>query len=585
VWAAWTQAAQGRPGITPAISSVSALASAPPGIDRVVLVPDVDLRSDPYGLWNDLDGAPEATVAIALDRYVRAVSDAIPGGLSLVELDPGGSLSREGLAAAVARAGHPRLAMRDPASPARTVPLAAGTLQGSAPSPLGGVDEALTAALDTLKFFGHRPGVKVTTMPDPGSRRRWWALLPEYGRYHHEFGTQNETGTFEWLEVRPELVISALLKSLVQPGFEMVPKILGFRELAPMHIKWVRCRYHFRADTFAMVWEAIVRATYDQEWMVDLMQRVRASYRYLEEVLRLFPQTDRELAAVSGERIVALLTAWWPRWVEFFSLCWFIQAQGDDIAYPFVEETVANNLASIGEPPPEKAWPGVADLIAPTTPVMSGEYMADVGRLREALLAAGLTSREQAEAALASGSQPDVAAVVDRHLERWHWMRDRDLLFEPWDTPGRVIETALKTEPHRVTPYAENLQRNLFALSFHFDLAHRTGRAAALNHHARFLHDLNVERENHHILWLKFSYPLRRLFLEVERRLVEVGSLRPGDVFFLQAPELIEAAGLLPEPLPAELVARVQNRRTGYLVEARLAPPDGPAPVDEDDYY
>ena len=24
-------------------------------------------------------------------------------------------------------------------------------------------------------------------------------------------------------------------------------------------------------------------------------------------------------------------------------------------------------------------------------------------------------------------------------------MRDRDLLFEPWDTAGRVIETALKT--------------------------------------------------------------------------------------------------------------------------------------------
>ena len=283
--------------------------------------------------------------------------------------------------------------------------------------------------------------------------------------------------------------------------------------------------------------------------------------------------------------MVALITSWWPRWVEFFALCWFIQAQGDDISYPFVQETVAANLASIVDPPAGVAWPGVADLIAPTTPVMSGAYMADVGHLREALLAAGLVSVVEAEAALARGEHEDLASALDAHLRKWHWMRDRDLLFEPWDTPGRVIETALKTEPHTATSYGENLDRNLFALSFHVDLAQRIGRAAALNHHARFLHDLNVERENHHLLWLKFSYPLRRVLLEVERRLIEAGGLAPGDVFFLQAPELIEGAGRLPEPLSEEVVAKVKNRRIGYLVEARLAREGVEPPVEEDDYY
>jgi hypothetical protein len=102
---------------------------------------------------------------------------------------------------------------------------------------------------------------------------------------------------------------------------------------------------------------------------------------------------------------------------------------------------------------------------------------------------------------------------------------------------------------------------------------------------ARFLHDLNVERENHHVLWLKYSYPLRRVVLEVERRLAEAGSLRPGDVFFLQAPELIDAARHLPAPLPQDLVARVRNRRLGYLLESRLADPGAPTAADEDDYY
>jgi hypothetical protein len=171
------------------------------------------------------------------------------------------------------------------------------------------------------------------------------------------------------------------------------------------------------------------------------------------------------------------------------------------------------------------------------------------------------------------------------HLRKWHWMRDRDLLFEPWDSRGGVIETALKTEPHAVMPYKLNLQRNILALSFHFDLAHSSGRALGLNYAARFVHDLNVERENHHLLWLKYSYPLRQLVVEIERRLVAAGSLDKGDVFFLQAPELIEAARNLPAPLTPDLVSKAKNRRRGYLIEARLANADAEPALPEDDYY
>jgi hypothetical protein len=211
--------------------------------------------------------------------------------------------------------------------------------------------------------------------------------------------------------------------------------------------------------------------------------------------------------------------------------------------------------------------------------------MADVARLREALLAAGLCNREEAESALDAGNYPEIASKVTEHLRKWRWMRDRDLLFEPWDTRSRVIETALKTDPHAVVPYELNLERNILALSLHFDLAHRSGRALGLNHAARFVHDLNVERENHHVLWLKYSYPLRQLAVEIERRLIAAGSLEQGDIFFLQAPELIEAARNLPAPLPPDLASKVKNRRKGYLIEARLVNSDVGAALPEDDYY
>jgi phosphohistidine swiveling domain-containing protein len=605
IWSGWMDATRERPDLLPIVSTAEALKAMPPGVTTVVLVPDLDLRTNRHGLWNDLEALHPDLRQEALDSYITEVAGIVSKQAnSKLYLLPLGSLPRHELREAMAREANPVVSLYDPERAAfpllfdpgaawpdgpAAVPLgsASAILAGAATTrqKIGGMEEAEAAALDTIKFFGHKPGSKFTTMPPPEFRAKWWALLPEYERFHREFATAETSGEFEWLEVRPELVISALLKSLVQPGFEMVPRVLGFRNVPPLHIKWIKCRYHFRSDTFALIWQSIVRATWNEAFMVDYLRQIRASYDRLAEVLVLFPTTEAELNALSGNRMVALITSWWPRWVEFFALCWFIQAQGDDILFPFINETVSHNLSILGAPPTDRAWPGPADFIAPTTPVLSGAYMADVATLRDALLAAGLRTREEAESALDAGEHPAIAQTVTEHLRTWHWMRDRDLLFEPWDTRGRVIETALKTDPHAIMPYEQNLQRNILALSFHFDLAQSSGRALGLNHAARFVHDLNVERENHHVLWLKYSYPLRQLAVEIERRLIAAGSLEKGDIFFLQAPELIEAARNLPLPLNPDLVSKVKNRRRGYLIEARLIGSEAEPALPEDDYY
>jgi len=73
--------------------------------------------------------------------------------------------------------------------------------------------------------------------------------------------------------------------------------------------------------------------------------------------------------------------------------------------------------------------------------------------------------------------------------------------------------------------------------------------------------------------------------VELERRLIESGSLDKGDVFFLQAPELIEAARNLPAALTPDLISKVKNRRRGYLIEARLIDSDAEPALPENDYY
>lgn len=588
IWSVWTRVTTDRPDLVPMVSSADALDALPASIKTVVLIPDVDLRCDETGLWRDLEGmtAGEADGTLR-DYFSRVARVAREKSVERLYVQPNSPSLTALIDDVVRQIGRPLLDSTDRMPDGWTARLGSAALLGVAPAvpPLPGMESAEAAALDTLKFFGHVPGSSRAPMPSAERRSTWWALLPEYEKFHQEFRTQDESGEHTWLEVRPELVISALLKSLVQPGFEMVPRVMGFPALPPMHIKWIKCRYHFRSDTFAEVWQAIVRGTWDAGFMADLLRRTRISYQRLGEVALQFPTTDAELAATAPERMVALITAWWPRWVEFFALCWFQQAQGDDIVYPFIEETVGDHLKRLAGRRSDFAWPDAADLVAPTTPVMSGDYMASVGRLRQSLLAAGLTTRDAALAALDRREHPELSAQLAQHLAQWHWMRDRDLLFEPWDKPARVIETALRTDPHAPADYQANLQRNRLALSVHFDLAHGSGRAEGLNHAARFLHDLNAERENHHVLWLKYSYPLRRLVVEIERRLIAAGSLAPGDIFFLQAPELIEATRRLPAPLPPDLVNTVKNRRLGYLHEARLAEVDPEVLVREDDYY
>jgi phosphohistidine swiveling domain-containing protein len=608
VWSVWSEEIAGRSDLVPILPTVAALQEMPPATcPTVVLVADLDLRTDEYGLWRDLEALPPEGREAILDAYLRQVVEAsVVQGVSILWILRSGSLPEEQLAAAVGRAAEPRIRMYSeelegvpelifavddtwPERPA-AVPLAAACLVRATRASgtevgLSDMDEAKTAAYRSPRFFGHLPHSVVTVMPRSSWRAKWWHHLPEYGRFHHEYWDDQAPVPDEWMNVRPELVFSPLLKSLVQPGFELVPRVMGFKNLGPLHVKWITCRYYFRSARYLDVWKAVVDGTWDESYMADLMRRSRRSYDALGEIVSLFPTTDEGAKGLRGEQIVALITAWWPRWIELFALTWFIQAQGDDIVYPFIEETVAHDNARLGSPPDGLEWPGTSDFILPTTPVMSGEYMASVGHLRELVLGAELTTVDAALRALDHAPDGPLRRALDEHLERWGWMRDRDLLFEPWDTPERVIETVLRTEPHDVSPYEENLRRNLIGLGFHFQVAQGSGRSLGLLHAARFLHDLNVERENHHILWLKYSYPVRRLALEVERQLVEVGSLNPGEIFFLVMPELLEAAGALPAPLPADLVVRLRNRRRAFLLEAKLVADDQAPPIAEDDYF
>ena len=225
IWSAWTEATREKPDLVPIVSTVEALKAMPPGVTSVVLVPDLDLRTNRHGLWNDLEALRADARQATFDSYItvidRIVSERDNSRLYLFSL---GSLPRHELGEAIARIANPAVTLYDnDAAPfplvfdpgvtwpdgSAAVPLgyASAIRTGAATTrqKIGGMNKAEAAALDTIKFFGHKPGSKIATMPAPESRARWWAMLPEYARFHQEFATAATTGEFEWLEVRPSL--------------------------------------------------------------------------------------------------------------------------------------------------------------------------------------------------------------------------------------------------------------------------------------------------------------------------------------------------------------------------------------------
>ena len=114
IWSAWTEATRERPDFVPIVSTVEALKAMPSGVTSVVLVPDLDLRTNKHGLWNDLEALPADARKAALDNYITLVAGIVSERAnSKLYLFPLGRLSRHEFGEAIARIANPAVALYD----------------------------------------------------------------------------------------------------------------------------------------------------------------------------------------------------------------------------------------------------------------------------------------------------------------------------------------------------------------------------------------------------------------------------------------------------------------------------------------
>ena len=620
LWNAWSHNA-GHSWL-PLLSTLDALRWCPPEPPaKVVVAPYLDLQLDTSVQASPLerltstvrqqrferyvesldqlrDAAGVESVYLSplyLDSYTQALADAAASApaIAVLELEhpsPQGVAAKgDGVSLRLLLDPSREAAQAVPEGTTTVVPLTLVELAA-----IGAADQGVPPAEDGGEgVFGRAPASRAGAMPAAARRQPYLDLIPALAAVHAEPGAAPES-SFDWLDLRPEVPITPLLKSLVLAGIETIPRELGFDDLPPLHVTWKRCRFHFRADSFMALWARLQQASWDSGFMAGMLSRTRASYAVLEAAAGRLPAGEALRAAPAGQ-LRSAFVPWLHAFTEFFALSFFIQALGDDCQHPLLAETVEAGERRIAAAGLFAGYscPGSAVLSTPTQPVRTAEYLADLSTLRAALLAAGATELQQALAAI--DPETGVAAAGEAYArvrERWQWMRERDLYYEPYDTPEIIVGKALGIGEARLPDYQANAEAAKLALSVHFDLAHLGlghggGEPQRFAHAVGFGHWLAIEREDHHIVWLESSYPVRKLCLEWQRRLAESADLRAGDIFFLEAPEILSAVGDLPTGLPADLLARLRNRRRGY--EREMALKAGTEASDqiagEEDYY
>lgn len=577
IWAAWLLNAPNE--AIPHISAAAAIVDIPADVETVVLDPLCDLSLDPaveVTAPGSLDPhALEALIGSYCDQVEELVSKR---HIKQVFIDTRNldTATREGVErVTIDRAGLVVLGEGDEKG-LEILPLAVGALAGSSPL-LPPSSEGGGGGL-----FGMRPHVRRAPMPPKWSRSAMWDLVPALAEVH-ENELPPDVDDNGWVDVRPEVPITPFLKALVTPGVETIPRAMRLAEY-PLHVQFINCCFHFREDRLLDFFPKLMGATWDEAFLTDMLQRCRFSYEQLERRSEALPATEDELLAAGQDGTRRAFLAWWAAFTEFFSLSFFIQAQGDDCIFPGLAGIAEANREALGNRHLPWQLPTAADVSAPVSPVLTAEYMKDLAELGSALAAEGIYDLESA--IIAVSSDEDLAILYGRTHERWHWMRERDLYYEPYDSPRQILSKALGVSASDPVDYAMNRESSSLALSVHFDLARESRNSAKLLYAVKYSRALAIDRENHHIVWLRASYRLRRLLSLWERSIRQKAELEDRDIFFMQPWEIldsIEGRGRI----PSDLVRKIRNRRVAYeqAVQLKSAPDVQVTPDREVDYY
>ncbi len=422
----------------------------------------------------------------------------------------------------------------------------------------------LTKFSNSKNFFGHVPHIVSEGFPYPPRIGPWW---PE--NWNHNWENKSPNQKISWGNIRPEIVNTPFTKSLIVQGVEKIPYIFDFDNLGPLYTKWKDCRMHIDINKLDKVRDRLSkRYTGDIYSFLEYIKQIHNSYS------EWGTQTDiiRKKVGQNSIDIKYLLNNFktlWKLHEDFFALCFLIQTIGDDIIWPKIQNFLSDIYEVIGIKDNHIYSSHITKILAsPPDKTLSRLYLEDFINLKEVKENIDSSNKHQWE------------IKMEEFLSKWHWMRDRDLYYPPISKPEMVesiIEKIGFKEPTSEILWHNVFESNLKILS-HFGLSNWFLEMICIGNY------LHIERENHHIIWVKYVDLIRDIILIIGESLKSSNQIElKEDIFFIQIPEILNAI----ENNDYFVINKetIENRKNAFLQESKSKEIEKDKIFREVDYY
>jgi phosphohistidine swiveling domain-containing protein len=378
---------------------------------------------------------------------------------------------------------------------------------------------------------------------------------------------------YEWVSPRPEIKEFPLRISLSIQGMEKMPHIFSFN-IGPLYTRFYNCALYWRFDklrqVFALLSDKLLRR--DEQFIAWFKQELYQSYSDLDEASEELKHYH--MGEIPLEGLLNLFGNWWRAHERFFSLCLFIQSMGDDIVWPRIQEILLELYSN------EKVDNLLSILSLPTEKVLSTEFydasmelVANAPReVKDFLFSTPIEREALRMIEKLDGEQEWLKSLKD-FTQKWGWMRDRDLYFEPIGNELGALEFIRRhASPNAQHTSIENNATEIERCLRDIERRSPKEKFEELTFFLNLGKFLQKERDDHHVMWLRNSSVIRELFLEVAARLAQSNLLETEkDIFFLFVPEIYKLVSPeTPSGEKRQIVEKIPRRMTALTFTSKI---------------
>lgn len=386
---------------------------------------------------------------------------------------------------------------------------------------------------------------------------------------NHDLSDIDIEKNYEWIPYRPELYWEPLASFLLS-GVEMGPYAINMH-IGPLYSRFNKCVLHLRLDQVHKIFQ----------YLTDKIEKDRSYYNYLQnefkdvkeklDFITIEIQKERSnFCTMTSTEMLLIFKKWWDKCNNFFAYNVLIAGMANDIIFPKIS-VILREIYPSEKDVNERILQLASVKTGIDTVIFFNECVAlvELSPKIKSLLLSNINSNDFFDIVYEFEEGRVWMQKFKIFLEKWGWMRNRLLYFEPIKKPEEMFLFLRKHLSSRARAKVEG-ERNTLLTEIKGLLSNEE--------YDKFLYYLKVgkflqkERDNRFLYMMKSTDVIRELFLELGKRLKEMGVLYDEkDIFFLLIEEVYDLFSLpITEEKKVEISSIVANRMNALTSVSKL---------------